>query len=66
MTIERIHACKWLVASFARKWTIVCVKLLMPLAIMLPCKALVAPWPMALEWLLLVVRPYMTYQRLYQ
>jgi hypothetical protein len=62
MSIESIHPRKVLVAPITRERSIVRVQLLMPLAIMLPCKALATPRPLALERFLFIVRSHMTYK----
>ena len=49
MAIERIHPRKRLLASVARERTDVEMQILVPLAIVLARKALVASWPFALE-----------------
>jgi len=60
MSIQSIHPRKVLIAPIARERSIVRVQLLMPLAIVLPCKALATPRPLALERFLFIVRSHMT------
>lgn len=61
MSIERVHPGEVLLTSFTRVGPNVEMELLVALAIMLPCKALIAPRPLANERLLLSVRSQMTY-----
>ena len=61
MSIQGIHPSKLFVAPFTRKWSIIRMQLLVPLAIVLSCKSFPAARPMTLEWLFLVVRSYMPY-----
>jgi len=56
MTIEGIKPCKRLPATIAYERAMIRVQLLMALAVMLSCKALATPWPLAVEGLLIIVR----------
>lgn len=58
MAVKRIHPREVLVTPVACERSVVRVELLVALAVMLARKALATPWPLALEWLLLVVRAH--------
>ena len=60
MSVQCIHASEWLLTPFACERPVVGVQLLVTLAIVLPGKAFATPWPLALEWLLLVMGPEVT------
>lgn len=60
MPVESVHARKGLLASFARVRPDVKMQCLVSLAVVLSCKALVAPGPLALERPLFVVRSNVT------
>jgi hypothetical protein len=62
MTIQRIHPRKLSITPFARKRSIIRVKLFMPFTIVLPRKAFSTSRPMAHERLFFIMRPNVTYQ----
>ena len=62
MPVERIHPLERLATTLAFVGPVVEMKLLMALAIVSSCKAFPAPGPLALEWLLFVVRTHMAYE----
>ena len=62
MSVKSIHPCEVLVASVTGERPVVRVQLFVSLAVVLPCKALATPRPLALERLLFVVGPHMTWR----
>jgi len=62
MSVKSVHSREVLVTSFTCKRPIIRMELLMPLAVVLSCKALATSRPLALEWFLLIVRSHMTFQ----
>lgn len=62
MPVKRIHPCKGFLTTFTSKGTIICMQLLVSFTVVLTGKALVTSWPMAKEWLFLVVRTNVAYE----